>query len=533
MVKYGVIDTGFNRKTHAAVTDSLHENAKRMFGSDVDLTPGSPIKVIIDLIGPELIGLWTQLESTYNSAFLETATGYSLDNIGQLVGAERTSSTAATGYVTFFRTTALTSTSPRIIPKGTKVSTSAIRPHDYTTTESVYFQPTITGEVHTITSPLYSLDAVNVIHSIQTLYDSNGAVYTNNVTFSGRTITFTEQINAGTIIYIDYTPLSITAPVIASENGADSNVAANTITVLNTTIDFIHYISNENGIDSGSNVESDSHFRDKIIGATQSIGKATTNALKYYISNVTGVRNVIIEDPLRIALTSEINGTGTASFFIPRSPIYTVNSVIGSINGVYNIDSFDAQAGEVTLTEITSVAETLLVSYVCTVPGKIKIYVEGGETGDEFTEDTIVYAIENTRAAGIQAVGYDTDDSTSAGSASAPFSWFYRPNNAAIDISMTVYFDSGSVLTDAAKDVVLVNIRDSITDYIDALTLQDKVYKNKILQIAIGTHSDIVDAQITGWKINDIDVPLTSLYIQPGDLEITICRNLDLLSAVG
>ena len=533
MVKYGVTDTGFVKKTYASVRDSLHDNAKRMFGSDVDLTPGSPIKILIDLTAVEIIGLWAQLESVYKSAFLDTATGYALDNLGQLVGAERTSSVYATGNITFFRNTTLTSTSPRIIPKGTKISTSTIKAREYITTDSVYFQPVITDEVHNIDNPIYSFDTVNIIHSIQSLVDDDSNDYTNSVTFSGRTVTFTEQIDAGTILYITYKPLSITAPIIAIESGADSNVAANTITVLDTKIDFIHRISNENGIDSGADVESDSHFRNKIVGASQSIGKATINALKYYIGNVTDVKNVIIEDPLRITATNEITGNGTLSFYIPHSPIYNVTSVVGSVNGIYTIDSFDAQSGEVTVATSTDISETLLVTYIYTVPGKIKIYVEGGATGDEFTEDTIVYAIEYTRAAGIQAVGYDTHDSSADGSPTAPFSWFYRPNNAAIDIVMTIYFDSNSTLTDSEKIVVLDNVQDAVTDYINELNLQDKVYRNKILQIAIGSHSDIVDAQITNWKMNDIDINIFDTYIQPGSMAIPIARNINLTRAIG
>lgn len=533
MARYGVTDTGFKKKPYSVVIDSSHNNAKRMFGSDLDLTPGSPVKILIDLFAIEIVGLWSQLEATYNSAFLNTATGYALDNLGQLVGAIRTPSTYATGEVTFFRTTALTSSNPRIVPKGTKIATSEIRPKEYITSNSVYFQPAITAEEHVVDDPIYSFDAVNVIHSIQALYDNNNTNYLNSATFSGRTVTFTEQIDAGTILYISYKPLSITAPVIALEPGADSNVAANTITVLDTPIDFVTYISNENGIDSGSDVESDSHFRNKIIGATQSIGKATTNALKYYIGNVTGVKNVIIEDPLRVNAVAEISGNGTLSFYIPYAPIYNISSIVGSINGLYTIDSFDAQSGEVTVTVETNVAETLVVTYLYTVPGKIKIYVEGGETGNELTEDTIVYAIESTRAAGIQAVGYDTDDSSAYGSPSAPFSWFYRPNNAAIDIAMTVYFDSSSTLSDSEKEVILIEVQDYITDYINDLTLQDKIYKNKILQLAIGSHNDIVDAQITNWKMNDIDMNILSSYIQGGNMEVLVARNIVLQRAVG
>jgi len=533
VISYGVTDSGFVKKPYAAIMDNLHNNAKRMFGSNVDLTPGSPIKILVDLFAIEMVGLWTQLESVYNSAFLNTATGESLDNLGQLVGAERTSSTYATGTITFFRNTALTTANPRIISKGTKISTSDIKARSYITTESVYFQPTITAEEHIVEDPLYSFDAVNVINSIQALVDDSNNDYTNSVTFSGRTITFTEQIDAGTILYLSYTPLSVTAAIKAIDAGADANVSANTITVLETPLDFIHYVSNEEGLDTGSDVESDSHFRNKIIRATQSIGKATTNSLKHYIGNVTNVKNVIIEDPLRVTVTAEVAGNGTYSFYIPHAPIYDVTSVIGSIGGEYVIESFDAQSGEITVTALTNAAETLVIIYTYVVPGKIKIYVEGGEVGDEFTEDTIVYAIENTRAAGIQAVGFGTDDPSAYGSPTAPFSWFYRPNNVSVDITMTVYFDTNSALADADKTIILTNIRDTLTDYINSLDLGEKIYKNKIYQLTIASHSDIVDAQITSWKLNDVDINITNTYMQAGLMELYVASELNLTKAMG
>ena len=533
MTEYGITDTGFVKKTFTNVINGLHSNAQRMFGSDVDLTPGSPIKILIDLYAVNIIDLWNQLESCYNAAFLETATGYSLDNLGRLVGAERGSSTYATGYVTFFRNEVMLDDSPLIIASGTKVSTADILANEYVTTQSVHFQPTITNESHVVTTATYTVDATNIIGSIVSVTDSNGADYTATIVFGGRTVTFLEQMDSGLTVYISYKPLSVTAPIIAVEKGSSSNVAANVITILDTTQSFIHYISNESGIDTGSDVESDSHFRTTIIGATQAVGKATVNALLYYISQVTGVKNVIVEAPLRASIIESINGTGTTAFFVNNIPLYSVVSVTGSVNGVYIIDNFNAQTGEISLSATTNITETLSVSYTYIVPGKIKITVEGGETGDEFTEDTIVYAIEHTRAAGIQAVGYDSGDPAADGSATAKFSWFYRPNNANIDIGITVYFDDDSDLTSSDKDTLLITIQDSIADYIDELALGEKIYKNKILQIVISSNPDIIDAQLTSWSMNDVVVDIISAYIQPGNMEVSIAETITLTKAIG
>lgn len=526
MVEYGVTNTGFVKKTYAEVINSLHTNAIKAFGSNVDLSPGSPIKLLIDVYGFQIINLWDQLEACYNASFLETASGISLDNLGKLVGAERGSATYATGYITFFRNEVMPDGSPRIIPSGTKVTTADILANEYITTQSVYFEPTITDEQHTITEETFTVDVTNIIGSIISVTDSNDASYIvgETVTFDGRTLTFLTAFEVGMVITITYKPLSITAPIIAITPGASSNVAANVITILSTKIDFIHYIENENGIDTGSDVESDSHFRKTIVGATQGVGRATSNSIKYYLSQVTGVKTVVIEDPLRTSIIESVSGNGETSISVTHLPIQTITSVIGSVGGTYTVDSFNTVTGEIQLSTATNASETISVSYSYFTPGKIKIYVEGGETGDEFTPDTIVYTIENTRACGIQSVGYDSGDPGANGSNTAKFSWFYRPNNAYIDVNITIYFDSDSKLLESDRTNILNSIQDKISDYIDDLALGEKVYKNKILQIAISENVDILDAELTGWEINNESVDIANSYIQIGSMEVAIAN---------
>ena len=534
MTEYGVTNTGFVAKTYTDVINSLHSNAIKAFGSNVDLTPGSPIKLLIDVYAFQIVNLWSQLENCYNSAFLETATGTSLDNLGKLVGAERGDATYATGYVTFFRNEVMPAGSPRVIKSGTKVSTADILANSYTTTQSVYFQSTITNESHAIDTTTYTVDATNIIGVLISVTDSNNINYDiTELIFSGRTITFMNQVDEGVTVYISYQPLSITAPIVSIVQGSSSNVAANVITILDTPLDFIHYISNESGIDTGSDVESDSHFRNTVIGATQGVGRSTTNSIKYYLSQVTGVKTVVIDDPLRTTTSESVNGNGGSAIFVSHIPVQTISSVIGSINGEYTIESFNTQTGEIQLSTLTDATETLTVSYTYFSPGKIKIYVEGGETGDEFTLDTIVYTIENTRAAGIQSVGYDSGDPAAEGSNTAKFSWFYRPNNAAIDVTISIIFDEDSDLSESDKSTILTQIQDEIADYIDELELGEKVYKNKILQIAISSNVDILDAELTGWKMNDIDVDVTSSYIQIGSMEVSIANDITLTHTTG
>jgi|GEM_PF-6904510 len=526
MVSFGVTEDGFNKKTFNDIISDLHSNAKRMFGQDVDLTPGSPLKITIDMFAVQFSALWTELGNTYKSAFVKSATDRSLDNLGELVGVERITGTKAIGQVTFFRTTVLPDGSPRIIPAGTVLETATILPKRYKTTASVYFQPTITDEEHVLAESTDTIECTNIIGEIVSVTDSDLTDHTSGCTFSQRTLTLPVTVSSGKTVYVDYKPLSVTAPIKATTIGSDSNVSANTITVLDTPIDFVHYVGNENGIDTGTDTESDSSMRSRIVGASQSVGKATETALEYYLSKVTGVTNVMIESPYNVGAQDVVTANGTNTFYVTNTPVKSITSVSGSVSGSLTVDSFNIDTGEVTLTTATSNGEDLTVNYVYYDLGKIKVYVEGGAVGDANTEDTIVYVIENTRAAGIQSVGYGTGDAEAYGIDSAPFSWFYRPASAKIDVTMTVYFDSASTLSLSSKETVAENIQDAIVDYINALGVQEKLYKTKLIQIAIGKNEDIVDVALTGWSIDSVAQDVNASYIQGGANEIPMAQTI-------
>lgn len=525
---FGVTNVGFVKKSFTEIIQDLEATARRNFGQDVDLTPGSPIKILIDMFALQFAGMWNEMEQCYKASFVNTATDDALDNLAMLVGVERLQGYAATSEITFFRTTVLPDGSPRIIPAGTVVSSTHINPLVFTTTRSVYFEPTISNEEHAIKEDTDSFDCVNFVGSITSITDSDANNLTVGATFSGKTVTLAAPVLAGKSVFVTYKPLSVTAPIKAKAIGSDYNVPANTITVMSNPINFVHYISNEGGIDSGYDVESDSNLRGRIVGASQSVGKATRTSLEYFLSRVSGVTNVTVEDPWTITTTEEIPANGMTTFYTTNHPLHSVTSVEGSVSGPMTVSSFTIDTGAVILTEPTVNGETLTVVYTYTNPGNIKVYVEGGEVGDENTEDTIVYTIENTRAAGIRSVGYGAGDENAFGSPSAPFSWFYRPSSAEIDVALTVYFDDVSTLSASAKATVVAEITAAITEFINSLDIKEKLYRNRLLQLAISANSDIVDAQLDSWSINGISQPVDAVYIQGAEMEIPIARTINI-----
>lgn len=122
MTDYGVIPTGFLSKTYNEVLESLMENARQIFGYEMDLSTGTILGQKLRTNAVEITALWQALEGAYYSAFVSSAEGQSLDRVVALVGITRKAATAATGIVTFSVSEA--GTVDISIPAGSEVGTS-------------------------------------------------------------------------------------------------------------------------------------------------------------------------------------------------------------------------------------------------------------------------------------------------------------------------------------------------------------------------------------------------------------------------
>lgn len=99
-----------------------------------DLQVGSVVRTLTETVALEIARLYAQLEGVYQSAFVDTATGKSLDNVVALLGIERTEGGRAGGEVEFTRSPA--SAGAINIPAGTRVIT-ADGEIEYETTDAV------------------------------------------------------------------------------------------------------------------------------------------------------------------------------------------------------------------------------------------------------------------------------------------------------------------------------------------------------------------------------------------------------------
>lgn len=120
---FGIREDGsFRPKDVRDIQESLLTTARQEFGSNIDLSPGSPPRQLIDLATIELTELWNSLEGTYYSSYFEDAFGVQLDSILALAGVGRLPRRGAGGEVVFSSGDQPASRDIDI-PRGTEITT--------------------------------------------------------------------------------------------------------------------------------------------------------------------------------------------------------------------------------------------------------------------------------------------------------------------------------------------------------------------------------------------------------------------------
>ncbi len=131
MSDFGLLSTGFQRKRYADIITEKEARARAFFGENVNLSESSPLGLFIRLNAWEEATIWQLAESVYNSAYMDTADGHSLDKVSLGIGITRRAAEPSTGEVTF------NGDNDTVIPAGFLVSTPAPDDIIFETTEEV------------------------------------------------------------------------------------------------------------------------------------------------------------------------------------------------------------------------------------------------------------------------------------------------------------------------------------------------------------------------------------------------------------
>lgn len=156
---WGPTAAGFVRPTYEEALNVVKTDLKKLYGSDIDLSSNSFIGQQAQVIARMYINTYTEGERIYNSHFVQTATGISLDKLAENKQTTRNPATYASGSVIFARASAAPQRYD--IPAGTTVAT-ADRTLMYVTTEDGYID---VGNTTSADIPI-SASEVGVIYNI-------------------------------------------------------------------------------------------------------------------------------------------------------------------------------------------------------------------------------------------------------------------------------------------------------------------------------------------------------------------------------
>lgn len=231
----------------------VDETLQRIVDANIGIkntAPGSVIRTIIEALLAEVDVQNYTIDQIYKAMNIDTATGSDLDAIVAILGVTRKQATYAEGVVTFGR------------------------------------------------SDPYDTDITIQYAQMVSTKQSNGNIFEFIV------IDDDKKLLAG--------ELQASVNVRAIEPGS-IYLPSNTITVMNTPIIGIEYVTNEDEFFGGSNQETDDELRHRAKQALAGLGKGTNTAIRSALLDVSGVVDAIAMDMSR--------GVGTADFVVITNEI--------------------------------------------------------------------------------------------------------------------------------------------------------------------------------------------------------------------
>jgi uncharacterized phage protein gp47/JayE len=271
-----------------------------------DINPGSVVRTIVESVAREMDFIYAQMNQVYNSAFIDTATGKSLDLVASLLGISRKTAGFASGEVTFGRDSAPGDTE---VLRETNIFKGTIRyplknPH----VKEVKKIEGTSGGAPVLFTPAkdYSVsegsvtwlpggrrpDEGSVFYADYSAYQQIAIPVDTRVSnYSRRSETLkvfrtTREVFLGRNADGKWVAA---APVTAMLPGKEGNVFAGMLTVMPRPAIGVEYIINTKDILNGTDPESDAELRERAKHALEMAGKGTLASIRSAVRGVEGV----------------------------------------------------------------------------------------------------------------------------------------------------------------------------------------------------------------------------------------------------
>lgn len=322
-------EKGFTRPTYDDLVEQYATKWRELFGATAQTNSHSVGGILIRILAFFTAQLYQLAEVVYNSQFVDSASGTTLDQLANNVGLTRRAESTAIGSVKFVGKAGF------VVPEGTMVQTS-----DglyYVTTEEITLKDT-GANTYTASGQTFTLQDVNVGVGASDLLYANGAGAKYNRT----------------------------TPEAASQA---------------TPVEDIIYCEVSN-LEGGADIESDEALRQRIELANQATPSSPYNGVIAGISQVSGVRSV------RVIANDTMQDDATTNTPAKSLHIFVDGGSKDKIGGAI----FDTVAAGVATTGEQSVIQTDTAGVQHTVkfdyPTRVPVYVKLTlTTNDDYTTD--------------------------------------------------------------------------------------------------------------------------------------------------
>jgi uncharacterized phage protein gp47/JayE len=314
----GLDSTGFTPKSQEEIQEDITERLKLALGSDIDTSPSSRIGQFIDIVSNEIYSTWLGLQDIYNSAYPQTASGTSLDNVVAITNTARKVASASeafvflagdattvvpaasvlqkTGTTKNFATTSektIPDTSNLIVVSSVADAGDITLEWDSVAIAPIAFDDTPTTmkaliEAHadisdvTVSGNFNSLGSIHILFNADSLTSREVTIDDNSLTRSG-----------SATVANGYFSIDEEVEVLATATGATTTPATTLTTIVSTVVGWSAVTNFTNGT-SGADIESDAELRARRNLELQDSGTATNSGIKEHVQTVPGVSTVTI-----------------------------------------------------------------------------------------------------------------------------------------------------------------------------------------------------------------------------------------------
>jgi uncharacterized phage protein gp47/JayE len=280
-----------------------------------DINVGSVLRTIVESISREIEFLYEEMESVYDSGFIDRAKGDALDLVVSILGIKRKEPTRASGYVTFIRDTppAETTNSDVILNDGRDIYDLKVKP----VTKISSVTGNLAGKRHTfVLDKDYQLEK----DSIKWLEEGESPELKKEFTVEytafqviripkGTVVSTLPQRNETELLFETMQDCDVqrtddgkwegNSEVMSVQAGTAGNILPGTIKLMPTPVVGVDKVINRSNMAGGAGQEGDDPLRERAKKILDVKGKATLESLRTAIEGIEGIQTtpVLIDMP--------------------------------------------------------------------------------------------------------------------------------------------------------------------------------------------------------------------------------------------